>query len=91
MRTRWNGPARVSFVSGYVEESSGNPILWIGVKPTSLSYEQGIDVALQCKKLLLDYGINDVDVEIRQSEVIRSAGPQLLQPTFVIDPTVDVR
>jgi hypothetical protein len=76
---------------GYLEESSGNLILWIGVKPASLSYEQGIDVALQCKKLLLDYGINDVDVEIRQSEVIRSAGPQLLQPTFVIDPTVDVR
>jgi hypothetical protein len=61
------------------------------VKSASLSCEQGIDVALQCKKLLLDYGINDVDVEIRQSEVIRSAGPQLLQPTFDIDPTVDVR
>lgn len=76
---------------GYVEESSGNVILWIGVKPDSLSYEQGIDMALQCKRLLLDYGINDVDVEIRQSEVIRSAGPQFLQPTFDIDPTVDVR
>jgi hypothetical protein len=76
---------------GYVEESSGNVILWIRVKPDSLSYEQGIDVTLQCKRLLLDYGINDVDVEIHQSEVIRSAGPQLLRRTFDIDPTVDVR
>jgi hypothetical protein len=31
--------------------------------------------------LLLDYGINDVDVEIRQSKVIQSAGPQLFRPT----------
>jgi hypothetical protein len=76
---------------GYVEESSSNVVLWIGVKPGSLSYEQGIEVALQCKRLLLEYGINDVDVEIRQSEVIRSAGPQLLQYTFHIDPTVDAR
>ncbi|KAN0109281.1 hypothetical protein V8E52_009465 [Russula decolorans] len=72
-------------------KSSSNVVLWIGVKPGSLSYEQGIEVALQCKRLLLEYGINDVDVEIRQSEVIRSAGPQLLQYTFHIDPTVDAR
>ena len=32
---------------GYIEEFSSNVILWIGVKPDSLSYEQGIDVALQ--------------------------------------------
>jgi hypothetical protein len=64
-----------------IKELSGIVILWIGVKPDSLSYEQGIDVALQCKRLLLDYDINDADVEIRQSEVIRSAGPQLLEPT----------
>jgi hypothetical protein len=76
---------------GYVDEPSGGVILWIGVKPDSLSYEVGIDAALQCEELLLDYGINDVDVEIRQSEVIRSAGPQLLQPTFDYDPTVDAR
>ena len=76
---------------GYVEESSSNVILWIGVKPGSLSYEHGIDAALQCKRLLLEYGINDVDVEIRQLEVIHSAGPQLLQYTFNIDPTVNGR
>ncbi|KAH9047194.1 hypothetical protein EDB84DRAFT_524333 [Lactarius hengduanensis] len=65
------------------DDPSGDVVLWIGVKPDSLSYKVGIDVALQCKGLLLDYGINDVEVEIRQSEIICSAtGPQLLQPAF---------
>ena len=48
-------------------------------------------MAIRCKRLLLDCGINEIDVEIRQSEPIRSAGPQLLQPTFDIGLTVDVR
>ncbi|KAH9020308.1 hypothetical protein EDB85DRAFT_531516 [Lactarius pseudohatsudake] len=65
------------------DDPSGDVVLWIGVKPDSLSYKVGIDVALQCKGILLDYGINDVEVEIRQSEIICSAtGPQLLQPAF---------
>lgn len=60
---------------GYVEESSGGVVLWIGV-----SYEDGTDVALQCKGLLLDHGIDDVEVEIRQSVLVHSAGLKLLQP-----------
>ncbi|TFK63246.1 hypothetical protein BDN72DRAFT_964022 [Pluteus cervinus] len=44
-----------------------------------------------CKKLLLDRGIHDVEVEIRQSEVLRLGGPQLLEPVFDFDPTVDAR
>ena len=81
---------------GYVDEPSvrGNVILWIGVKPGSLSYEVGIAAALQCKMLLLDHAIDDVEVEIRQSEIVQAAGPQLLQPAddrYDIDPTVDIR
>ena len=76
---------------GYVDEPYGNVILWIGVRPGSLSYEVGINVAHQCKKVLLDHAISDIDVEIRQSEIIQSAGPRLLQPTDDIDPTVEVR
>ncbi len=76
---------------GYVNEPSAGVILWIGVKPGSLSYRVGIDVTLQCKQLLLDYSINDVDVEIHQSDVIRFSGAPLLRPTFVSNPTVDVR
>jgi hypothetical protein len=50
------------------DEPDGKLILWIGVwiHPTCLSYEVGIDVALQCKRLLLDHGITDVDVELRE-------------------------
>jgi hypothetical protein len=76
---------------GYVNKPSGDVAIWIGVMPDSLSYEVGIDAAFDCKRLLLDNGINDVEVEIRQSEVTRSAGPQLFQPTYNVDPTVDVR
>ena len=76
---------------GYVDEPSGDVVLWIGVRPGSLSYEVAIDAALQCKNLLLDCGINDVDVEIRESEVIPSAGPQLLKPAFESNPTLDFR
>lgn len=56
---------------GYEEEPSGNVVIWIGVKPGSLSREHGMDVALQCKGLLLDHNLDDVDVEIRESLVIR--------------------
>ena len=61
---------------GYAGEPSSEVIVWIGVKPNSLSCEAGIDAAVQCKRLLILYGIEGVEVEICESEVIRSAGPQ---------------
>ncbi|KAH9053062.1 hypothetical protein EDB87DRAFT_1676932 [Lactarius vividus] len=65
------------------DDDPSEDVLWIGVRRDSLSYKVGIDVALQCKGILLDYGINDVEVEIRQSKITCSAaGPQLRQPTF---------
>jgi hypothetical protein len=85
---------------GYVDEPSvlGNVILWIGVwRPdarrgsTPLSYDVAIDVALKCKKLLEQYGIMDIDVELRESDIIQSVGPRLLKPTDDIDPTAIVR
>jgi hypothetical protein len=76
---------------GYVEESTSNVILWIGVKPGSLSYDDGIDVAPRCKGLLLDHGIDDVDVELPESELIHSGGPKLLNPAFDSDPTAAAR
>jgi len=80
---------------GYVNEPSGNIILWIGVwRPdprrgsTPLSYDVAINVALECKKLLEQCGIMDIDVELRESDIIQSIGPRLLKP---IDPTVILR
>ncbi len=77
----------------YIDEPDGNLILWIGVysTPTRLSYDVGIEVAVQCKRLLLGYGIQDVDVELRESDFIQSARPALLKPTDIIDPTAIVR
>ena len=52
-------------------------ILWIGVKPSSLTGEKGVDVAFKCRELLMQYGIDDVEVEIRESVVSLSASPKL--------------
>jgi hypothetical protein len=63
-----------------VNECFGDVILWIGVMPSSLSCKDGKKVARQCKKLLRGYGINDVNVEICESEAIHSAGLSSLSP-----------
>lgn len=67
---------------GYEDEPPGTVVLWIGVKPGSVSYEVAIDAAFACRGLLLDHDIVDVDVEMRGSEVTRYAGPPLLRPVF---------
>ncbi|KAI0287457.1 hypothetical protein BC826DRAFT_917145, partial [Russula brevipes] len=45
-------------------------ILWLGVTPGSLSWEDGIVVAQECRKLLEKYDVTDVDVEIRECNII---------------------
>jgi hypothetical protein len=74
-----------------VEESFAPVILWIGVIPASLSGDDGIIVASKCRELLVEYNIADVNVEIRESVVTRSAGPKLLTPARTSNPTVDAR
>ncbi|RPA93055.1 hypothetical protein L873DRAFT_1847409 [Choiromyces venosus 120613-1] len=75
----------------YVEESFRPVILWIGVQPESLSVEDGTEVARSCQEILVQSGIIDVDVEIRESFVTPLAGPKLLEPTVSSDATVDLR
>lgn len=52
---------------GNIEETFAPVVVWIGVRPASLSGYDGLDVASKCKKLLLEHDIADVDVEIRES------------------------
>ncbi|TRM66413.1 hypothetical protein BD626DRAFT_487701 [Schizophyllum amplum] len=52
-------------------DGSAPDIIWIGVKPGTLSREVGVDVVVQCEDLLIEYGVDDVDVEIRESIVVR--------------------
>ena len=77
----------------YVDQPEGNLILWIGVYtyPNRLSYDVGMEVAVQCKRLLLSHHFCDVDVELRESNFVQSASPALLKPTDLIDPTAIVR
>ena len=53
----------------YADEYPGDVIVWIGIRPNSLSRKDGMDVALQCKQVLLDHHIIEVEVEIRQPRV----------------------
>ncbi|EGO23607.1 hypothetical protein SERLADRAFT_416027 [Serpula lacrymans var. lacrymans S7.9] len=66
-------------------------VLWIGVKPKTLAGEDANKAAFECLKVLQEFGINNVNIEIRESSVVRSAGPKLLPPVYSSDPTVDVR
>ena len=55
--------------------------------PESLSSYDGILVAFRCRQIISKYDIADVEVEIRESVVTRSAGPKFLTPTRSFDPT----
>jgi len=46
-------------------------VIWIGIKPDSLvSYKVNYGTAVQCKELLIDHDINDVEVEMRKLRII---------------------
>ncbi|KAG8729857.1 hypothetical protein FRC11_007882 [Ceratobasidium sp. 423] len=89
MKVKWTSTDVVRI--GNAKESLAPVILWIGVVPGSLSNGDGLVVAFQCQKLLEENDITDVEVEVRESVVTRSAGPMLLRPTHSLDPTVEVR
>ncbi|CUS13209.1 unnamed protein product [Tuber aestivum] len=42
-------------------------VVWIGVKPGSLSGEDGFAAVMECKQLLMTHQLLDVEVEIRES------------------------
>ncbi|KAN0135417.1 hypothetical protein V8E53_006696 [Lactarius tabidus] len=76
---------------GYAGECSPPAIVWIGVLPGSLSAEDGVEVATHCKSILSASNINDVHVDIRESEVFRSAGPKMYKPALTSNATARAR
>ena len=70
MRVEWTSTEVVRI--GNTGESSAPIILWIGVMPASLSGDDGVIVVSKCLDLLREKNITDVEVEIRESVVIRS-------------------
>jgi hypothetical protein len=89
MEVKWTSTDVVRI--GIVRESSAPVILWIGVVPASLSGHDGAIVAFKCRELLVEYDIADVDVEIRESVVTRTAGPKLLAPFYSFDRPAGIR
>ncbi|KAF9483416.1 hypothetical protein BDN70DRAFT_827708 [Pholiota conissans] len=73
---------------GYIDNFSDPAplVLWIGVIPSSLSGVDGVVVAFKCRNLLEENGITDVNVEIRESVVTRSAGagPMLFKTGHIL-------
>ncbi|KAK7030282.1 hypothetical protein VNI00_014299 [Paramarasmius palmivorus] len=69
MKVKWTSIDLVRI--GIAEQRSFLPVVWIGVKPSTLSGHDGVKVVLKCKEILVEHDITDVDVEIRESEVIR--------------------
>ena len=75
---------------GFVGESVTPILIWIGVKPDTLSGEDSLTVAKKCKQLLIANRILDVEVEIRESVVIRYVGPRLRKSVRFFDPTAEL-
>ena len=75
---------------GFVGESVAPILVWIGVKPNTLSGEVGLAVAKECKQLLVASEILDVEVEIRESVVTRYVGPKLRKPVRSFDPIAEL-
>ncbi|KAF5316170.1 hypothetical protein D9619_006470 [Psilocybe cf. subviscida] len=78
-------PARI----GYTGSPAPPVILWIGVAPRSLMAAKGLEVALGCHKILVDHGVDDVHVELRESMVYLYA--KLYKTVRTIDPTAQAR
>ena len=75
---------------GYAGESSSPPIIiWMEVVPDSLSAGDGVEVAIYSKCIISAHGIDDVHIEIRESEVTRPASSKMYKPVPTsIDPPV---
>ncbi|KAH8119367.1 hypothetical protein DFH11DRAFT_1686263 [Phellopilus nigrolimitatus] len=69
----------------------GPVVLWIGVRPGSLEGAPAFSSGAEILEILKSFGIEDVEVEYRESLYMRSAGPELLRHVSKVNDTVDVR
>lgn len=87
----WTTIDLVRFIKVSKGETVGPVVLWIGVIPDTLLGEDARNSAHECLDLFKGFDITDVEVEYRESIYTQSAGPQLLEPTFYLNPNVDLR
>ncbi|KAI0246256.1 hypothetical protein BJV78DRAFT_1364965 [Lactifluus subvellereus] len=74
---------------GMAGQSSPPAVIFVGVNPGSLSPELGIEVAVHCRSILVQNGIDDVHVEIRESKFTRAA--MMYKPAISANPAAAVR
>jgi len=73
------------------EDSFGPVVIWMGVYPGSTSADTAHDLSQDILDLLKGYGIEDVEIEWRESVFWHAVGPPLLRTVGNKDTTVDVR
>jgi hypothetical protein len=74
---------------GIAGQSSPPAVIFVGVNPGSLSPELGIEVAVHCRSILVQNGIDDLHVEIRESKFTRAA--MMYKPAISANPAAVVR
>lgn len=74
---KWTSFDPVRFAEA--EKEPGPLFLWVGVLPGTLSPEQAKGPSARCKELLLEYGITDVEIAVRES--IYTSTPDLSSST----------
>ena len=74
---------------GIAGQFSPPPVIFVGVNPGSLAPEFGLEVALHCRAILFQNGIDDVHVEIRESTFAHAA--MMYKPAISANPAAVVR
>ncbi len=54
---------------GYSGSQNDPVVVWIGVDPDSLQPREGLDIALACRRVIQNAGLDDVHCEIREATV----------------------
>ncbi|KAI0086259.1 hypothetical protein BDY19DRAFT_962251 [Irpex rosettiformis] len=82
LRVRWTS-LDVVRISEIEDSRMTAIVLWIGVKPNSIDGDHARVSVFRCLDVLKEFDIDDVEVEMRESLVFRSAGlGKLFQPIY---------
>lgn len=76
----WTSTDVVRIADVDIEEPFNFIAIWIGVEPGSLDFDDGVVVALKCREVLDRYHIQGVEVEIRESRIVKQVGSRFLDP-----------
>jgi len=92
-RIRWSSIDVARFITDGESDSQnvGPVVVWIGVVPDSLEYARAVSSGAEILSILKSFGIEDVEVEYRESVYRRSVGPELLRHVSRVNDTADVR